>query len=113
MRGKLEFLAKRKNMSNRKRAELKEQGLGRGPAGKTAVVGMKDRATGQVAAKVIEQTDGETLRGFVEDHASSGATLYTDDATAYKGTDRNHETVKHSIAEYVRYLERSGSCTGT
>ena len=31
--------------------------------------------------------------------------LYTDDTSAYNRTDREHETVKHSAAEYVRYLE--------
>lgn len=66
------------------------------------MVGAKDRESGQVAARVIERTDRETLQGFVDDHASSGATVYTDDATAYKGMDRPHETVKHSAAEYVR-----------
>ena len=93
----------RKNMSTAKRKEL--EGTGRGPVGKTAVVGMKDRATKQVVAKVIERTDQPTLRGFVEGHASPDAKLYTDDATAYKGTGRGHETVKHSAGEYVRYLE--------
>lgn len=44
---------KRKNMSNQRRKEL----TGRGPIGKTAVVGAKDRATKQVAAKAIESTD--------------------------------------------------------
>ena len=39
---------------------------GRGPVGKTAVVGMKDRTTKQVAARVIESTDKPTLQGFVE-----------------------------------------------
>ena len=97
------FGGKRKNMSNARRKEL--EGTGRGPVGKTAVVGMKDRETKQVVAKVIERTDGETLRGFVEDHAAPDATLYTDDASAYRGTGREHETVKHSAAEYVRYLE--------
>ena len=78
---------------------------GRGPVGKTAVVGMKDRTTKQVAAQVIERTDGETLRGFVEDHAGPEAALYTDDATAYRGSGRKHETVRHSAKEYIRYLE--------
>ena len=99
------FGGKRKNMSNAKRAELKGQGLGRGPKGKQAVVAAKDRATGKVAARVIDRTDGATLGGFVDEHASDGAKLYTDDSTAYRGTDREHETVKHSAAEYVRYLE--------
>ena len=97
------FGGKRANMSNAKRKEL--EGTGRGPAGKTAVVGAKDRETGQVTARVIDSTDRETLQGFVDEHASLDATLYTDDATAYKGSGREHETVKHSAAEYVRYLE--------
>ena len=97
------FGGKRANMSNAKRKEL--AGTGRGPIGKTAVVGARDRKTGQVAARVIERTDRETLQGFVDDHASPEPALYTDDATAYRGTGRKHEAVKHSVAEYVRYLE--------
>lgn len=66
---------------------------------------MKDRETKQVVAKVIERMDGATLKGFVEEHASPEAALYTDDMTAYRGTGRKHEAVEHSAAEYVRYLE--------
>ena len=86
----------------RNKHESKKLKAGRGPVGKTAVVGMKDRATNQVVAKVIDQTDRETLHGFVDGHAEPGATLYTDDATAYKGSERPHKTVKHSVGEYVR-----------
>ncbi len=93
----------RKNMSNERRKELK--GTGRGSVGKTAVVAAKDRASNRVAARVIEWTDRETLGGFVNAHAGSGAKLYTDDASAYQGTGREHETVKHSTQEYVRYLK--------
>ena len=96
------FGGKRKNMSNARRKEL--EGTGRGPAGKTAVVGAKDRESNRVAARVIDRTDKPTLQGFVDEHASEGAKLYTDDATAYRGTGRAHETVKHSAKEYVRYL---------
>ena len=35
--------------------------------GKTAVAGVRDRATGKVRAKVVEKTDAETLQGFVTD----------------------------------------------
>ena len=73
----------------------------RGPSGKTAVVGMKDRASKQVRAKVVEKTDAETLQGFVIDRAAADATVYTDDAKAYKGLPFAHESVKHSIGEYV------------
>ena len=50
-------------MSNTRRKEL--EGTGRRTAGKTAVLGMKDRATKQVVAKVIDRTDQPTLQGFV------------------------------------------------
>ena len=82
------------------RHSSKRQNLGRGPVGKTAVVGAKDRATNRVKARVIKHTDGPTLHRFVRASAEDGAKLYTDDAAAYKGLE-NHETVKHSVREYV------------
>ena len=91
---------KRRNMSNAKRKEL--EGTGRGPVGKTAVVGAQDRATNQVAAKVVESTNAETLGGFVSDSVEWGATVYTDDASAYEPLPFEHETVKHSASEYVK-----------
>lgn len=70
----------------------KRLSAGRGPVGKAAVVAARDRATGRVAAEVVEQVDGPTLRGFV------------DGATAYQGRP-NHEAVHHSAGEYVRYVD--------
>jgi len=98
------FGGKRANMSNAKRKELAEAGMGRGPAGKTAVVGVKDRATNRVAAKVVPSTTGEILQGFVRDHAGEAAMIFTDEATAYAGqaTSHGHEAVNHSAGEYVR-----------
>ena len=93
---------KRKNMSNAKRRELAEQGAGRGAVGKVAVVGVKDRATKQVRAQVVEHTDKPTLQGFVIKHTATGATVYTDKASAYEGLPFKHESVKHSVSEYVR-----------
>ena len=90
----------RKNMSNAKRKEL--AGTGRGAVGKTAVVGAKDRATKQVRAKVVEHTDAATLQGFVIDHAAPDATVYSDDSTAYESLPFDHDTVKHTLSEYVR-----------
>ena len=74
---------------------------GRGGVGKTVVVGAKDRKTNAVSAKVVQNTDTETLQGFVADHAEKGATVYTDEAAAYKGMPFDHEAVNHSISEYV------------
>ena len=78
----------------------KKANLGRGPSGKAAVVGVKDRATGKVAARIVERTDKPTLQGFVHKHTADGAKVYTDEARAYEGL-LNHETVKHSVREYV------------
>ena len=75
---------------------------GRGAVGKAAVVGAKDRKTKKIKAKVIKNTDAKTLQKFVAESAAKGATVYTDDATAYKGMPFEHESVRHSVGEYVR-----------
>lgn len=90
---------KRKNMSLAKRRELK--GTGRGAVGKTAVVGAKDRMTKLVVARVINSTDAPTLQGFVEEQAAPNAQVYTDEAAAYKGMSNPHQSVNHSVSEYV------------
>ena len=74
---------------------------GRGAVGKTAVVGAKDRKTNKVKAKVVKNTDAKTLQKFVSDTAANGATVYTDDAAAYKGMPFEHSSVRHSVGEYV------------
>ena len=88
---------KRKNMSKSKRAKMD----GRGTTGKTAIVGMKDRQTNWVSARVVEDTKGETLRGFVSKQVLDDTTIYTDEAMAYQDLP-NQEAVKHSVLEYVR-----------
>ncbi len=83
--------------------EKKKLKAGRGPVGKTAVVGAKDRATKRVSAQVVEHTDKDTLQIFVAEHvADDDVQVYTDDTGAYKGMPNPHETVKHSVGEYVR-----------
>jgi transposase-like protein len=84
----------------RNKHENKRLHAGRGPVGKTAVVGMKDRETNQVDAEVVEFTDKATLQAFVLGRTEVGAKVYTDDAAAYQGL-LNHEAVKHSVREYV------------
>lgn len=91
---------KRRNMSNARRKAL--AGTGRGAVGKTAVIGMKDRDTNQVRAEVIAEADGGTLQDFVEGNTGEGATVYTDQAAAYRSLARAHEAVRHSVGEYVR-----------
>ena len=86
---------KNKHARNRLRA-------GRGAVGKTAVAGIKDRDTKRVSARVVASTDRATLQGFLAEHAAPGATVYTDEASAYKGMPYAHEAVRHSVGEYVR-----------
>ena len=74
---------------------------GRGTVGKIAIVGAKDRKTNKVRAKVTEKTDAKALQKFVADTAAQGATVYTDDAAAYKGMPFDHASVRHSVGEYV------------
>ena len=88
---------KRKNKSNAQRKGLE----GRGPADMTAVVGAKCRASSKVAAKVVESTDKATLQGFVDDMTDPDNVVCTDDAAACQGIPNPHETVKHSVSEYV------------
>ena len=73
---------------------------GRGAVGKTAVVGMRDRATNRVLAKVVNSTNKDTLQGFVLNNIAPGAKVYTDEHRAYIGLP-NHESVKHSVGQYV------------
>jgi len=72
----------------------------RGTHGKMIVVGMKDRATRQIRAKVIERADLATLDPFVRQHAPPGAKIYTDENAAYQHLP-NHESVRHGVGQYV------------
>ena len=91
------FGGKRRNMSKSKQAEL----TGRGPVGKVAVTGIKDRTTNKVQAKVVPNTKSETIIQFIMEHTNPDAKIYTDDALIYHVLP-NHESVKHSVGEYVR-----------
>ena len=88
---------KAKNMHAHKREHVIK---GRGTVGKTAVIVAKDRRTNRVSAEVITSTDGDTLKGFVVQRTEPGAKVYTDDHRGYEGLP-NHETVRHSVKEYV------------
>lgn len=89
---------KRKNMSNKKRKELAN--TGRGSVGKTAIAGIKDRDSNRIKAKPVADTTKETLQGFVNESKTADSMVYTDESKSYTGLD-NHETVNHSVSEYV------------
>lgn len=93
----------------------KRSNQGRGPKGKSVVVGATDRATNKVSAEVVDDVTGETLQGFVKDRAIQGSQVFTADHKNYRGladapsdTDPRfsfgyfeHTYVKHSVGEYV------------
>ena len=92
---------KRKNMSNAKRRDLAGLGYGSGPSGKTAVVGMRDRATNYVSAEVVDRATKENLHEFVRERTRSDTVVYTDEAPVYRNLDRPHAAVNHSVSQYV------------
>ena len=79
--------------------------MGAGAQDKTPVVGVRERATGKVKAKVTERVSGVLLRGMVEESVEEGAMVYTDQNVSYKGlTKKNykHQAVNHSVGEYIK-----------
>ena len=85
----------------RNKHERKKRHAGRGSVGNTAVAGAKDRATNQVSAAVVADTEADTLRGFVRERSAPGAAVYSDGHAAYRGLP-HHAAVQHSVGEYVR-----------
>ncbi len=82
----------------------KKLNAGRGAVGKVAVVGLRERG-GRTIAKPIQRADANTLHQTIHKHVEIGATLHTDEATAYNGLDGlffRHEKINHSAGEYVR-----------
>ena len=74
----------------------------RGPSGKTVIMGIKDRDANKVVAKPVDGRDKETVQGFISANVSQKAMVYTDDHRSYIGLPYEHESVNHSVGEYVR-----------
>ncbi len=82
--------------------ESKKLHAGRGPAGKTAVLGMRERG-GRTRAVPIEATDSDVIHDEIRQHVEPGSAVHTDEFAAYRGlTGFVHETVNHGASEYVR-----------
>ncbi|MCY4253437.1 MAG: IS1595 family transposase, partial [Flavobacteriaceae bacterium] len=70
----------------------------------TAVAGIKNRDTNQVKAEVVESVDKATLLPFMEEYIDEEAKVYTDEALVYNNIPFEHESVKHSLSEYVNEM---------
>lgn len=84
----------------------KKLNAGRGPVGKTPVVGVRD-ARGQVRAKVVKNTNASTLVPFVQTNVAKGATVVSDQWRGYRPLAQHgydHIRINHSAGEYVRAM---------
>ena len=75
---------------------------GRGTAGKTPVAGIKDRPTTLITTTMVPYVNRATLQPFVMNQTTADATVYTDEASAYVGINRYHESTVHSKKLYVQ-----------
>lgn len=89
---------RQRNMHEQRRRQLPRGGS----AHLTAVVGARDRATGQIAAEAVRSTHQDVVQGFVGAHTKPGAAVYTDESRAYSGIPFRHHRVCHATREYVR-----------
>ena len=84
--------------------EHKKLKAGRGPVGKTAVVGMRERG-GRTVAMPMENMDAGSLQSAIHANVEAEATIFTDEHSSYVGLDDAfscHESVNHSAGEYSR-----------
>jgi transposase-like protein len=84
--------------------EHKKLKAGRGPVGKTAVVGMRERG-GRTVAMPIENMDAVSLQSAIHANVEAEATIFTDEHSSYVGLGDAfscHESVNHSAGEYSR-----------
>lgn len=75
---------------------------GRSTETKTPVAGLVQRG-GDVRAKKVKDTTGNSLQRFVYENVQRGSKLHTDEWWGYKGLERvfGHTFIKHNEKEYV------------
>lgn len=82
----------------------KKLNLGRGPVGKTAVLGMRERG-GRLKAIALEDTRTETIKHLIYSHVELGSHLHTDEAPVYADLDGlfyRHDAINHGLRQYRR-----------
>jgi len=89
----------------------KKQNIGRGPVGKVAVMGIRERG-GRTRANVIENRTIQTIQGEIHKNVEVGSQLYTDEHVSYADLDGlffKHDTVNHGVGEYVNGAAHTNS----
>lgn len=91
---------KLKNMHKEAKVRYIKRG---GAHGKTVVMGIYDRATRTVRARVIPDVKRETLQTAVLDNVKSGSTVFTDEHIGY---DRLRQEFLHHVVNHTREYVR-------
>lgn len=71
---------------------------GRGAANKIPVIGIKERTSGKILLKAVNNVKASTLQGFIRNHAHPGAEIHTDEFKSYLWLDSSefvHNAVNH------------------
>lgn len=82
---------------------------GTGATGKTIVFGARDRATGRVSARIVEDQKMPTLTEAVADSVVPGGTVYSDEHNGYRRLRNfgfDHKAVSHSHSAASRGISR-------
>jgi len=72
---------------------------GRGAANKIPVIAIKERTSGQIRMKAVDNVKASTLKAFIRANAIPGSNLNTDEFKSYLWLDSSefiHSTVNHS-----------------
>jgi len=85
----------------RRRAN-KQRGHGTYANDRPPIVGTVGRESGQVRLRVVQHTDGATLRPHVQQFTRPRAAVNTDEWTGYSRLQRTHQTVAHGQHEWAR-----------
>ncbi len=86
-----------------KKSKRRKQAVNADNWGKTVVLGLLERGTGEVRAKVSPNRMKRHVEGHIREHVAEGSAVYTDDFTAYMNLHQDfaHEMVNH-LQTYVR-----------
>src|ERR1035441_2221133 len=107
--GKMKNMHRSKAMAIRENAPIdRMEGYGTNLKNKIPVMGMLNRETREVRAKVVPNVKRETLQREILKHVGFNAHVFTDQHAGYDGLDKmknfTHKTVNHTI-EYVNRSE--------
>jgi transposase-like protein len=82
----------------------KQLHLGRGPIGKTPVLGMRERG-GRMKALPMENPTTEAIRHAIYSNIELGSSIHTDEAPVYADLDGlfyRHDAINHGLRQYRR-----------